>query len=881
MRARCVSSFRLWLFTLLGCVSLGPHLCAAETDRSPPSFERDVRPILKAACFQCHGEDENPSVGLDVRLVRRLQTGGESGPALIPGDREASLLYQRVRDGEMPPEPAHKLTAAQIDTIGRWIDTGAPTLRPEPEIVDGNVLTEEELAHWAWQPVVRPAIPIVQQRDLVATPIDAFLLAKLESQGFTFSPPADRTTLLRRLYLNVLGLPPSPADADRFLANDAPDADAQLIDELLASPHYGERWGRHWLDIAGYADSEGYSVEDVIREWAWKYRDYVVRSFNDDLPFDQFIREQLAGDEMLATPLDNLAPRDAELLIATGFLRMAPDGTGGSVDDANLARNEVVAETIKIVSSSLLGITLGCAQCHDHRYDPIPQADYYRFRAFFEPALDWKNWKGPQQRLVSLYTSADRARAAEIEAEAAKVVAERETLQTQFIQATLDKEIAKLPEEIRDAARSAHAAAEKDRTPEQQALFKQYPSLNVNPGSLYLYDSEAAKKLKELADKAAEIRATKPAEEFVHALTEVPGQASPTHRFARGDFQQPKEQLVPAFLALETRGQSTTVPADDPSLPTTGRRTALAQHLTSGQHPLVARVIVNRLWLHHFGRGLVATPADFGALGTPPTHPELLDWLASEFVSSGWSVKHIHRLILNSTAYRQSLRTDPDQDASDPDNLLYGGARLIRLDAEVVRDCLLAASGRLNDQLYGKPVPVMADTTGRWVLGIENLNAGRPGEILTLNGQEFRRSVYVQVRRSRPVAVLDTFDWPRMSPNCDCRKPSTVTPQSLMMMNSDVVLLESHAFAERVLKDAGDDRSRQVETAWRLAYVRSPDESERASSMQFLDEQTATFKERLAQPEFAELARTHTPERMALDSFCQTLVGANGFLYAD
>lgn len=855
----------------------------ADEPASPVAFERDVRPILKASCFHCHGEEESAEASLDLRLARFIQRGGDSGPAIVPGDRNASLLFQRVRDAEMPPDPGHKLTDAQIDTIGRWIDAGAPTLRPEPHTIAGDYLTPEDLAHWAWQPITRPHVPPVEHRDRVATPIDAFLLTKLEAQGFAFSPPADRAALLRRMYLDLTGLPPTPEQAVRFLADPAPDADARLVDELLASPHYGERWGRHWLDVAGYADSDGYAVEDSVREWAWKYRDYVIHSFNDDLPFDQFIREQLAGDEMIASPLDNLTPRDAELLTATGFLRMAPDGTGGSVDDVNLARNEVVAETIKIVSSSLMGITLGCAQCHDHRYDPISQTDYYRFRAFFEPALDWQNWRAPQQRLVSLYNEADRAKAAEIEGEAAKVLAERETLQTQFIQATLDKEIAKLPAEVRDAARQAHATAEKDRTPEQQALFKQYPSLNVNPGSLYLYDSEAAKKLKELADRADEIRATKPPEEFIHALTEVPGQASPTRLFARGDYQQPKDDVAPAFLAITTGGDpaAAAVAADNSELPTTGRRTALAQHLTTGQHPLVARVIVNRVWLHHFGRGIVATPADFGTLGIRPTHPELLDWLASEFISSGWSVKHLHRLILNSTAYRQALRYDPAQDAADPDNLLYGGARLTRLDAEIVRDSMLAVSGRLNDQLYGKPVPVMADTAGRWVLGIENLNAGRPGEVLPLHSQEFRRSVYIQVRRSRPVAVLDTFDWPRMSPNCDFRKPSTVTPQSLMMMNSDTVLQEAHAFAERVLNLAGDDRAQQVNTAWQLAYVRAPNDSEWASAVQFLDEQTAIFKERLAQPDFAEFAKTHTPERMALDSFCQTLLGANGFLYVD
>lgn len=855
---------------------------ATPTASAPPAFERDVRPVLKASCFQCHGENEEPEGGLDLRLARRIVGGGDSGPAVVPGDHNASLLYQRVRDGEMPPDPAHRLTDSQIETIARWIDAGAPTQRPEPESIDGDVFTEEELAHWAWQPVTRPAVPAVHDRARLSTPIDAFLLARLQEAGFGFSPEADPTTLLRRLFLDLIGLPPTPEQADRFLSDLQPGAYERLVDELLASPHYGERWGRHWLDAAGYADSEGYSVEDPVRDWAWKYRDYVIRAFNEDRPFDRFIREQLAGDEMIASPLDNLTPEDAEKLIATGYLRMAPDGTAARVDDPDLARNDVMAETIKIVSSSLMGVTLGCAQCHDHRYDPIPQADYYRFRAFFEPALNWKHWRTPAQRLVSLYTDADRAKAAEIEAEAQCVLAERSRLEQQLIRETLDKEIAKLPAEVQEAAKTAHATPENDRTTEQKALFKQYPSLNVNPGTLYLYDSAAAAQLKELADKAEAIRAARPPEEFVHALTELPEEAPATYVFARGDYQQPKAEVTPAFLSVVARAAgAATVPADDPARPTTGRRTHLAEHLTSGRHPLVARVVVNRLWMHHFGRGLVATPADFGALGTPPSHPELLDWLASEFVSSGWSVKHVHRLIVLSSAYRQSLRTDAAQDAADPDNLLYGGARLVRLDAEVIRDGVLAASGRLNDALYGRPVPVMADETGRWILGIENLNAGRPGAVIPLNGEEFRRSVYVQVRRSRPVAVLDTFDWPRMSPNCDCRKPSTSTPQSLMLMNSDFVVAESRAFAERVARDAGDDCARQIDLAWRLALARWPEESERASAIQFLDEQAGHFRERLGQPELSELAKMQSPERLALASLCQTLLSSNAFLYAD
>ena len=853
----------------------------ATGDETPISFERDVRPIFKAACFHCHGEAGKKEGQLDVRLSRFLRTGGESGPAIVPGDAEASYLYQRVFSGEMPPEESHTLSDREIASIRRWINSGAETLRPEPESINGELITAEERAHWAYQPISRPDVPDVEHGHLVRNPIDRFILAQLEEQGVTFAKEADPAVMIRRVCFDLLGLPPTPKEVDAFVAENAPDAYERLVDRSLASPHYGERWGRHWLDVAGYADSEGYSIHDSVREHAWRYRDYVIRAFNDGKPFDRFIFEQLAGDELISTPLNNLSPEDAERLAATGFLRMAPDGTGGTVDDVNLARNDVLAETIKIVSTSLLGTTVGCAQCHDHRYDPIPQTDYYRMRAIFEPGLDWQHWRSPKERLISLYTDDDRAQAAEIESDAKAVEAERTVQQTEFIADTFEKELAKLPEEIQADARIAKETPEKERTTEQKSLLKKYPSLNVSAGSLYLYDKKAADALQALADKAQAIRATKPTEEFVRALTEVPGQVPVTRLFARGDHEQPQQELAPAGLTVLTLNAD--LPEISPQsfeTKSTGRRTAFANRLTDSRHPLTARVIVNRIWLHHFGRGLVATPGDFGALGSPPTHPELLDWLASEFMDSGWSVKRLHRLIMTSATYRQASRTNPDLIASDRGNLLYGGANLRRVDAEVLRDAVLAVSGKLNDALHGKPVPVMADRVGRWVLGIENLNAGRPGEVIPLDGAEARRSVYVQARRSRPLAVLDAFDWPRMSPNCDRRRPSTVAPQSLMLMNSDFALESSRSFATRVIQECDPDTPARIERAWQLAYGRAPSQSEFASARLFLEEQTALLHGRIADD--SKLPEPQlTPESEALASLCQLLLSSNEFLYVE
>jgi len=853
----------------------------ANEPAGPPKFETHVRPILKQHCFHCHGEEEHAESGLDVRLVRLLTAGGDSGPAIVAGKPDESLLYQRLRDDEMPPDEASQLADDEIRAIRDWIAAGAETVRPEPE--DGvSFITDEERSHWAFQPIQRPPVPAVKDAASVVNPIDAFLLARLEQHGFGFSPRATAPTLVRRLYIDLHGLPPAPAAVAAFAANDNPMAWSQLIDDLLAAQAYGERWARHWLDVAGYADSEGYNDADAERPHAWRYRDYVIRSLNADKPFDQFVREQLAGDELVTSPLDNLSEMDAELLAATGFLRMAPDGTGGAVPDMQVAINDTIADTIKIVSSSLMAMTVGCAQCHDHRYDPISQADYYRFRAIFEPAFDWQNWRRPNQRRISLYTDEDRAAAAEVEAEAAKIDAERLRKQAEFIDATFEQQLEKIPAELHAAARAAHQTALAKRTDEQQALFKKYPNLNVTAGSLYLYNSKAADELKALAEQASQLRATKPKEEFVRALTEREGRIPATHVFHRGDHQQPKQEVAPAGLdVISQTAVVCDVPAQDDALPTSGRRLALARRLTHPGHPLTARVIANRVWLHHFGRGLVDSPSDFGVLGQQPTHPELLDWLAAELIDNGWSLKHLHRLILNSRAWQQQLRTHADLEQADPDNEWYGGARLVRLDAETIRDSMLAITGRLNRKPFGPPVPVMADRVGRFVVGKENLNAGRPGPEIDMQGDDLRRSVYIQVRRTRPLSVLEAFDLPAMSPNCDRRRPSTGSTQSLLMLNSDLVLEYARALADRLQRDAAGDTVEQIHLAWQLVYARAPAAAELDLATRFLADQATNFAAQPAYQTDDAPPPKRTAQHEALAVMCQMLLSSNEFLYVE
>ncbi len=762
--------------------AVGP---ARADDAVPLTYEEHIRPIFREFCFDCHGSAAEKEAHLDLRLARLMLSGGDSGPAIVTGHPEQSLLLDRIRAGEMPPSDA-KVPAEKIALIERWIAAGANTARPEPETVpEGLGITPEERAFWSFQPITRPEVPEFGPDCRVRTPIDALLLSAMP-EGLTFSEDADRLTLVKRIHFDLTGLPPSPDAVDRWLDDAGADWYERLVDELLASPHYGEHWGRHWLDVAGYADSEGYTVNDADRGWAWKYRDYVIRSLNADKPFDQFVIEQLAGDELAGPINGDLTPEQIELLTATGFLTMAADGTGSGSDTPE-ARNQVIADTIKIVSTSLFGLSMACAQCHDHRYDPILQTDYYAMRAVFAPALDWQAWRIPQQRQVSLYTVADRARAAEIEAEATVIAAERAIKEAEYMRQALEQELAKFEEPLRMELLTASETAADQRTPEQMQLLDQNPSVNISPGVLYQYLPEAAEDLKKYDERIAAVRAQKPVEEFLRILDEPAGHLPPTPLFHRGDFQQPQQIVPPAGLTVLCNGEvATQFPDDDPALPTSGRRLAYARWLVNGQHPLVARVIVNRVWMHHFGRGIVSTPADFGQLGSRPTHPELLDWLADEFMRSGWSLKSLHRLILTSTAWRQSSFRDPARQAIDPENNSYWRQSITRLEAEPLRDRMLAVTGQLDETLFGSPVAIVEDDAGQVI--VEN--------------DQGRRSLYIRVRRSQPVAMLQAFDAPVMETNCERRPVSTVATQSLVLMNSEPILQMAAALADRATRES-------------------------------------------------------------------------------
>lgn len=855
-----------------------PGIAAEKNSNDKLVFETHVRPILKANCFECHGEGKKLKGSLDLRLKHFLVKGGKSGTALMPGNPGGSPLLQRVRSKEMPPGKK-KLTREEMAVLERWIQEGAPTTRPEPkELPLGFSISAEEASHWAFQAIRRLDPAEVKRSHQVRNPIDQFLLAKLEEKGLSFAAEADRITLIRRATFDLLGLPPTPAEVNAFVKDNAPDAYEKLLDRLLASPHHGERWGRHWLDVAGYADSEGYTGADPIRKTAYRYRDYVIRSINADKPWDQFLHEQLAGDEMIRPPYEKLPPAELDKLIATGFLRMAPDGTASPGVNQKAASNQHVADTLQIVSGALLGLTLHCAQCHNHRYDPIPQVDYYHVRAIFEPALNVQKWRAPLEREVPLFKDEDRKKADEIEKEAAKIDAERLKKQGHYIEETFQKQLAKLPKELHEPIRAARNTPGPKRTAEQQKLLQAHPSVNVTDGSLYLYDSKAAKDLKSYAEKAAALRKTKPAPEFIRALTEIPGAPPATFLFERGDYEQPTEAVGPAGLMIFDPLGVTAIADKAPGLPTSGRRLAFAKSLTSGKHPLPARVLVNRLWLNHFGKGIVNTPADFGLLGERPTHPELLDWLASEFMAGGWTMKRMHRLIMTSAAYRQRSKRRPELEKIDPDNHLLGRMSVRRLEAEALRDALLSVSGKLNVKPYGPPVPVTHDEVGQVVVGndIRNPGDGTPmGKVQSLGGEEFRRSVYIQVRRSLPLAVLESFDGPAMIPNCEIRHTSIVATQALLLLNSRFIHEQAGFLAERVRTEAGPTPRQQIIHAWTLAYGAEPSAREVEQAANFLSQQTELFRAKKTLPNQPEAGL------QALTNLAQALLSANRFLYVD
>jgi mono/diheme cytochrome c family protein len=857
---------------------------ATKLDNSPIT-QNEVIPILLTRCSVCHGLRRQEG-GLDLRSKASILKGGKSGPAMVLGKPEESLLIKRIHAGEMPPKQklivvgVKPISAAETEKVARWIRQGAPEVPLEPDTAGTDkdpLVKDKDRQFWSFQTPRRPEPPAVKHAGRVRNPIDAFVISKLEAKGLSLSPEADRQVLIRRAYFDLTGLPPDPADVKAFVADKDPQAYEKLVDRLLASPRYGERWGRYWLDLAGYADSEGGKLSaDLPRPLAFRYRDYVIRSLNADKPYDRFLTEQIAGDELADYEHATVVTEQMmDNLIATGFLRMAPDSTTerevNFVDD----RIDVIADEIETISSAVMGLTMKCARCHTHKYDPLPHRDYYRFKAIFKGALDEHDWVSPlTMEKYGLYfpgrylpyvtpgatpmqvLEEERHRELvnkNLEGEIKTVKSAWEDKLKELKKKEVDKRIAAQPKDLQEDLRKLVATPEEKREEAQKNLARKFASvLKVSLAELKA-DPAIAKESEQVETKTKLLQYQMLPEPKIRALWDR-GAPSPTYILNRGMATSFGPEVQPGPPAVLTTAKLTyRVSPPWPGSTKTGRRLAFAKWLVNPENPLTARVMVNRIWKQHFGNGIVRSVGNFGKTGTPPTNPELLDWLATEFVKQGWSIKQMHRLMMTSSTYRQSSTVTDEAASKDPENLLVSHMPMRRMEAEVLNDTLLYVAGRMDETRYGVPEPVLLRDDGL----VTPINTGKG----------WRRSIYVDQRRKEIPTILDNFDLPPMSPNCVERSESTVSLQALYLMNNGLVKQLAQSLAIRVQHDAGDDPQKQIDTLYWLALSRPPRAEEAKVSLK-------TF-ERLRRAE-ADASGT-----AALAELCHTVFNSASFIYID
>ena len=695
--------------------------------------------------------------------------------------------------------------------------------------VHADVLTKERTEHWAWKAPLRPPLPAVRDASWGKNPIDRFTLAKLEAAGLKPTRPATREQLIRRVTFDLIGLPPTPAEIDAFLQDKSPQAWEKVIDRLLASPHYGERWGRHWLDLVRFAESNGYEF-DENRPDAWRYRDYVIQAFNNDKPYDRFLREQLAGDELF--------PDDPQAHIATGFALLGPDMT----DSANQMqrRQNTLDDMTDATGLVFLGMTVGCARCHDHKFEPIPQTDFFRLQAFFAPAVFRKDIPVASADEIRKYKQADGEYQRLIKPIAQAITKVEEPYRKKLYEARVNK----LPE----SAQQAHRIDPEKRTAEQNAIVEKTNRFLVISGKELLDAMSKADQIqvKDLQKELKGFDGKKPRPLPAAMGIQDGNKTVKTVLLRRGELNDPGEEVhagFPVVLSPKFHEQPVTVTPPRPT--TTGRRSALTEWLTRKDHPLTARVMVNRLWQHHFGRGIVATANDFGVRGERPTHPELLDWLALEFIERGWSLKKMHKLMLLSATYQQSTEASAATAKKDPDNQLFSRMNRLRLEGEIIRDSLLAASGRLNKKMGG---PSVVPALPRDVHVKDWKPSNDPSE-------HARRSVYLLAKRNIRFPFLEPFDLPDTNHSCPKREQSTTAPQALALLNGGDVIKAAKSLAARLGKEAATPEDR-IRLAFRLTVGRGPSPAELNLAREFL---------------------SHSP----LDEFCRTMFNINEFVYLD
>ena len=831
-----------WMFLALAAVATS--LRAATPEPSPEQvkfFEEKVRPILAENCYKCHGsKDQKGKLRLDLREL--ALAGGESGEVIIPGRPDKSLLVEAVKWESLEMPPTGKLSESQIATLTEWIKLGAPMPKDHGsgsgvELRKARGITDLDRQWWAFQPIQRPTLPPIHNpQSAIRNPIDAFIGAALAREGLTPAPEADRRTLIRRVTWDLVGLPPTPAEIDVFLADERPDAYERLVDRLLASPQHGEQWARHWLDLVRYAESDGYK-QDAYRPEAWRYRDYVIRSLNADKPYSRFVLEQLAGDEAL--------PGDPDAIIATMYLRL-----GIYEYNQRDVRNQwsiILNDVTDVTADVMLGMGMSCARCHDHKFDPILQKDYYRLQAFFAPLLWRENVPAATEAEVAEY--------------------QRQLAVWEEATADLRRQIAEIEDPIR---RNASRVTLVKFTDDLQELMAKTPAERTpyEAQLVYLIEYQATDgegkadigaKLKgekkeawqKLKDELAKFDHLRPRPiPFVSAVTDIgpvaPEVTIPGRRTGPGSPDEPIEPgilsvldesplaIVESTLRVPSAGNGT---RSVPTTLTTGRRTALAEWIASPENPLPSRVLANRLWQHHFGRGLCESPSDFGRLGQPPTHPELLDYLAGDLLDNNWSMKRLHRQMVTSATYRQASH-GPEAAASavkDPLNRWLARMTVRRLSAEQIRDAAIAVTGELDPRM-----------------------GGEGGD----SGKTARRAVYLKVFRNQQDSTLAVFDVPDGISTMPVRNLTTTPTQSLFMINGPWMMLRAKAFARRLSQPSSATLDERISAAYSLAYGRPPTAQETKAAAGFLQ-------------------ATAADDQDALVDFCHVLLNSSEFLYVD
>ena len=851
------------------------------------SFPEEVLPLLQQKCHHCHGSSQQNS-GLDLRTRESVLQGGELGPALVPGKPQESRLYRRVAGLEEPSMPLDgRLSGDEIETLRRWISEGAEwgtalmpgtvsSHSPERE----QPVTRSDSEWWSFQKPSRPAVPGVEAARWSRNPIDAFLRKRHHENGLQPAPRADRHTLIRRAYLDLLGLLPTPDDVTAFLGDESEGAFGRLVDTLLESPQYGERWGRHWLDVARYGDSGGYE-HDYDYPNSWRYRDYVIRAFNQDKPYDQFVSEQLAGDELDEVTFDSL--------IATGFNRVMAT-VGYREKDNPQYRYTYLNDMITTTSRGFMGLSVECARCHDHKFDPIPQMDYYRMMAVFFPFVKYDHALASAEEVAAY-----GAQVVEIQKRTAPLRQRIAEITEPYKKIAWEQELVQYPEEIQVAVHTPEAK----RTPGQKLLADQvlaiagvgYEEL-ISPEDNALIKSNKrqirhiAQELKPLPvamgirdgdyrfgpdGPGDEVQPGKGDREFYNfegaflPQPDKPYVPPPAHFLPTADYRNKGAEVEPGFLQVIGGVDFPTARVLSNGSRTSGRRRALAEWIVSEDHPLTARVMVNRIWHHHFGRGIVSTPSNFGFMGQPPSHPALLDWLATEFIRKGWSVKAVHRQIMTSEAYQMSSsHHTPGNHEKDPENVYLWRYPLRRLEAEAIRDIILAASGTLNLRMGGRPFfpPIPAEVRKSFNKGRWEMNEEGP--------EVWRRSVYSYWKRGMSYPLFDVFDLPSLQVTCERRTVTTVPTQALTLLNNEFVLEQARYFAERVVREAGSDLADPVKLAYRIALSREPTTVELDYNLSFLGRQRSYHAGRNA---------TANPDLDAVADLCDVLLNLNEFVY--